>query len=124
MRDLLRLPEHELARPSDLPGGRIVLEVATRLAPGLRARREDLGLFVPGTGAGEAFAERQKQPGVPFQPDLPPDDRYQEALLAGQDPQPRPGVGGDPHIRLADQPILNLERSVSDADRSPALFRS
>src|SRR5262249_7107799 len=121
---ILYLGERKLAKPSDLAGRGIILLVPTRLAPQHRGLRQDLDPGMARAGGGEALAEGEKQLGIAFNADLPAQQSQRQALLLGEEAEPGLGIGGHADIRLADQAVLDIERSISDGDRRRALLRS
>src|SRR5262244_1171151 len=71
----------------------------------------------------KTLAECKQQPRVASEANLSADQSQRKALLPGQEPEPCLCVGGDAHVRRAEQAVLDVERSIPDGDRGLARFR-
>src|SRR5262249_31474577 len=122
VRDLFDLGERERSDPAEPSRRRVVLPVTRGTRTHSRWLGPDLDVLVAWTDAGEALAERQQQPRVPFHPDLPANDRRDQATLLGQEAEPGIRVGGDVDAGLSDETLPDLDLAVLDSDRDLALL--
>src|SRR6516225_3912082 len=70
----------------------------------------------------KAFAEGEKQPGVPLQANPSCYQRHGQTLFLRKETEPSLSIGRDMHVRFANKPILDVDRSILDCDCRLAVF--
>src|SRR5262249_18841948 len=116
--------EPELADPSDLTAGRIVLLVADRPGSHEGGLRRHFDVRAARTDAGKTSAKGQEQPGIAFEANLSREYRHDQTALFRHKTQPGFRVRRDMDARFANQPLLEFECAILNPDRDLALFRS